>query len=118
MRHRFARHAHRAHEAQIIGVTPIFVCKLHKVTWRWTASIVDDDIDTAETFGALVDKFLDIFRLGHVGDHRQHFSAGLFAYHFSSIVERRFAAGTNRDLSAFARKTQRRRTSHALAGSG
>ena len=31
----------------------------------------------AEVFGALVDEFFDVLRLGHIGDHGQDFAAGL-----------------------------------------
>jgi len=66
----------------------------------------------------LVYEPLNIFRLGHVGDQRQHFAATLSADHLRGFVERRLPSRAHSHLRALAREKQGSSPPHPLARAG
>src|SRR4029453_746609 len=98
------------------GVLPVLIGKLHELAGRRAAGVINHDIDTAEMLRSVVNEFLNIFRLTHVSDDRQHVAASLLTNSFCRFLQRGFPAGADRHLGAFARETERRRFAHALTG--
>jgi len=103
----------RRHQRQLPGRSPLLVVEVLEAAGRWSAGVVDDDVEPSERLQRAIDQPGEVGRIGGVTGHRKAAGAGAERLDLGhGLVQQLLPAGEEGDVASLAGERDRHRPAH------